>query len=690
MITLINQPRRGSLALASLFVLAFVSHLPAATYYVATNGNDNNPGTSEQPFATVNKGATVATAGDTVIIRSGTYSPSTRITVANSGTSTAPITFKAEVKHGAVIDGRSQVPNMTVDGRVGLFEMINKSWIIVDGLRVINSGFWGIWMNVCQNMTIRNCSTYNTYGSGILATEAGSYNINIIDNVVQRACMYPDISVNTSECITVASVDTFEIAGNVVHDRPVDVSNGGEGIDAKNSCTNGKIHSNVVFDLARVGIYVDAYSADLSGVSVYANLVYNCKAGIRVASESRGTVTNVSVHDNVVRDITKAEGIGIRGYLSQGPIKDVFIYQNTIVRAGNTSPTSTWENCAILCDSDHRNDANLVVRNNILYSVAANANGPHMRIVNPSDLTIDRNLFHGPAQSTVTGTNAIFADPLFVNAAGSDFHLQAGSPAIDAVLGAPLSTLDFDGIPRPVGSAGDLGAFERTSSTPPPQAPGGLTAISGDQQVSLAWSATTGATSYTVKRATVSGGPYTTRASGVTTTSYNDTGLTNGTTYYYVVSASNAYGESPNSSEVSATPLAPPVLLSQGMPATASAFGVGYEPGKATDGDLLNTRWGASTKGFPQWWRVDLGASRSLRQVVINWYSAASRSYKYRIEVSNDGVNFTTAVDKTANTVKGNSTDSFTANGRYVRVTVTGCSDQTGQASFYECRVYGN
>ena len=61
------------------------------------------------------------------------------------------------------------------------------------------------------------------------------------------------------------------------------------------------------------------------------------------------------------------------------------------------------------------------------------------------------------------------------------------------------------------------------------------------------------ATSYNVKRATVSGGPYTTIATGVTGTSYTDSGLTAGATYYYVVSAVNPGHESVNSTEASAT-----------------------------------------------------------------------------------------------------------------------------------------
>ncbi|MCM3041208.1 endo-1,4-beta-xylanase [Paenibacillus motobuensis] len=87
-----------------------------------------------------------------------------------------------------------------------------------------------------------------------------------------------------------------------------------------------------------------------------------------------------------------------------------------------------------------------------------------------------------------------------------------------------------------------------------PAAPTGLTATAGNAQVALSWAASSGATSYTVKQATTSGGPYTDVATNLTTTSYTKTGLTNGTVYYYVVTATNAAGTSGNSTQVSATP----------------------------------------------------------------------------------------------------------------------------------------
>lgn len=91
-----------------------------------------------------------------------------------------------------------------------------------------------------------------------------------------------------------------------------------------------------------------------------------------------------------------------------------------------------------------------------------------------------------------------------------------------------------------------------------PGAPSGLSASPGDAQASLSWSAAGGATGYSVHRGTAAGGPYTTVATNVVATSYTDTGLTNGTTYYYVVSSTNAEGESANSNEASATPAGAP------------------------------------------------------------------------------------------------------------------------------------
>ncbi|MFL6192570.1 MAG: M14 family zinc carboxypeptidase, partial [Thermoanaerobaculia bacterium] len=114
-----------------------------------------------------------------------------------------------------------------------------------------------------------------------------------------------------------------------------------------------------------------------------------------------------------------------------------------------------------------------------------------------------------------------------------------------------------------------------------PGAPGTLTATPGTAQISLAWTAASGATGYRVHRAAASGGPYTTIRSNLTTTSFVDTGLTNGTAYYYVVSATNGAGEGPDSNEASATPVAAPVIVT--LTSVAAQDGWVLESGEATN-----------------------------------------------------------------------------------------------------------
>ena len=125
-----------------------------------------------------------------------------------------------------------------------------------------------------------------------------------------------------------------------------------------------------------------------------------------------------------------------------------------------------------------------------------------------------------------------------------------------------------------VDATGESGNSNQATATPTaaptaPAPPLNLTATGGNQHVSLAWTASTGATSYNVKRAATNGGPYTTVASPAGT-SYTDTTVTNGTPYYYVVTAVNATGESGNSNQATATPAAAPAAPAAPLNLTAT------------------------------------------------------------------------------------------------------------------------
>ena len=118
-------------------------------------------------------------------------------------------------------------------------------------------------------------------------------------------------------------------------------------------------------------------------------------------------------------------------------------------------------------------------------------------------------------------------------------------------------------------AAGNISASSSDSITlgSVPSVPTGVSASAGNQQVTISWTASSGATSYNIYWSTTSGVTKTTGTQIANATSpYTHTGRTNGTTYYYVVTAVNSYGEGSESSEVSGTPVAPtPTILASGL-----------------------------------------------------------------------------------------------------------------------------
>jgi fibronectin type 3 domain-containing protein len=225
-----------------------------------------------------------------------------------------------------------------------------------------------------------------------------------------------------------------------------------------------------------------------------------------------------------------------------------------------------------------------------------------------------------------------------------------------------------------------------TGTAPP--APTGLNATGGNGSVSLTWNASAGATSYSVYRGTAPGAEGSTAIGTSASNSFTDTAVTNGTKYYYTVTASNTAGASLKSNEASATPTGSGGsggLLSQGQPATASSVqGAGYAASNAVDGNL-GTRW-SSASSDPQWLQVDLGATHALSQVVLNWETAYAKAFQ--IQTSTDGTNWT-AIYSTTTGSGGVQTIPVSGSGRYVRMYGTQRATQYGY-SLWEFQVYGS
>ena len=162
------------------------------------------------------------------------------------------------------------------------------------------------------------------------------------------------------------------------------------------------------------------------------------------------------------------------------------------------------------------------------------------------------------------------------------------------------------------------------TTTTPPGTPTGLTAAPGNAQVELNWTKSSGATSYHVKRAGVSGGPYT-QVAAPTANSYSDTSLNNGTSYYYVISALNSAGESSNSVQVTASPSAPTAVAVTVTVTPASAHSISpYIYGVNSGNASSNVYPAGGASALPSNLTLDrLGGNRL---TAYNWETNASNA----------------------------------------------------------------
>ncbi|PYU46873.1 MAG: hypothetical protein DMG54_02110 [Acidobacteria bacterium] len=165
------------------------------------------------------------------------------------------------------------------------------------------------------------------------------------------------------------------------------------------------------------------------------------------------------------------------------------------------------------------------------------------------------------AQVNLTWNTSSGATGYYVKrSASSGSETQIAAPSTTAYTDNAVSNgTKYYYLVSAVNSAGESANSAEVSATPtapitPPAVPTGLQATAGNAQVNLTWNASAGATNYHLKRSTTAGSGYT-QIGAPTTANFADSGLANGTTYYYVVTAVNTAGESGNSNQASATPI---------------------------------------------------------------------------------------------------------------------------------------
>lgn len=445
-----------------IFILAWSASLTARAesdplegagkvYYVSPNGCDLDLGSKTQPWLTIGKAAATLSAGDTVYIRNGTYSE--RVEPKNSGAAGSYIAYRAYPGHSPIIDGTG----VWVPGWGGLFDMSDADYIRVSGLQVVNSASAGIFADRSSYIIIEDNYTYNTVSSGI---GVWSSDHAIIDgNEVVLAC-----NDGEQEDISVGGTDVFEVRYNHVHHGGPG-TRGGEGIDAKDGSSNGKVYGNHVHDLPRIGIYVDAWNKHTYNIEVFQNVVHDVASfAYAVSSEKGGLLENIRVYNNIAYH-NQFVGIGITNWdqrlSDEHPMRDIYVLNNTFYDNG-------WDEWGGCIDVENPEVQNLVIRNNICsqnlsFQIILEAG------VSAANLTVDHNLIDGYRgyEGEIYGDDYVEGAARFMNPAGANFQLQKRSPAVDAGsdLDAPFD--DFDGRSRPQDGDRDghphidIGAYER-------------------------------------------------------------------------------------------------------------------------------------------------------------------------------------------------------------------------------------
>lgn len=222
-----------------LLLFTLIGTASAADFYVATNGNDGNAGTSSNPFKTIEHGAELLKAGDTLYIKSGTYNGED-VQLRNSGTSSNPIN----------IIGIGDV-TMKSDKHGHAFNLLNVKHINFDNIEIYKYS-QGIYCVDVSYITINNCHIHFIGTSTVSLKDA--------DHCSVTNCDLSDTGWNNVQIMS-TNRDTYDIKFNYnkIHGCPgiSDFDSSHNGIDLFNSDNGGnhqirdmEIIGNEMYDMS--------------------------------------------------------------------------------------------------------------------------------------------------------------------------------------------------------------------------------------------------------------------------------------------------------------------------------------------------------------------------------------------------------------------------------------------------------
>lgn len=442
------------LILSLLFTLTAL-HAGAATYYVATTGNDASSGTSSQPLLTIGEAVDRVSAGDTVYVASGTYNEAVYI-ADKAGSLGGVIRFAGYGATLPVIDG-------TNTGATAVVGIVRSSYILFENFEVINGPDIGIYVRDSHHVEIRDNKVHDCAGNGIKAASASASaagttnNVTIAENVVYHCVMANQGGTASSwgQGVAALRADAVTIIDNYVYE------NWGEGIDYLLS-DNGLVAGNEVWDNWSANVYLDnaqTTTVDRNMIRCGNTTYYRDgapAAGIAAANETysaQNPLDDLTISNNVV---TRCEsGFYYRDSEEGGGLHDTVIAHNVFY---NTTYALIWIKDAE--DGSHVH-SNVLVANNAFYQ---KNNKPYASSATVG-ITYQYNNWYGggSSQTIINGAGDVAGDPLFVSVGGSDledYMLQSGSPLRNTGTSTSVTTDAFGVTRAGRGTACDIGIHE--------------------------------------------------------------------------------------------------------------------------------------------------------------------------------------------------------------------------------------